>query len=586
MGDRLVSMKSLQRRVLGAALLLAVAASFVPGVLVARTDPLGLPGLAVQGVTAVTGVLLLRVPELRRDGWWVLGGAIAGCALFFGTPTFNWGYWGQVNWSFQYLMASCMLGPSLRLPDQPAAPRTVRRLFMGLLIVPVGLRIASGLFWDPAMKGYSGPGRWLTMVPSEPVFWGIVRAIPVLLVPFAVGFTVAQVRRHRRAAGPNRMAIRLLVSLAVPMMWGWVAMLDMDGYGATWDIGNVVGPVYNAVGAATLVAVLLVAIAANLRRAGFLDALLAAGGHAPAIEAVLAKYVDDSTLGLRFRTEEGWTDAVGNPLTSASPAVGRVFYPIVVEADGPAVVADLDAGLDPRSKLVGPLLDAAGVVLARARLSVQQAAQAVELRASRARIVEAGVQQRRQLERDLHDGAQQHLLAAQAALARAGLVHEPQAVSEAIAFAQSRLTTTMAELRGLARGQHPALLSQAGLAAALGSLVQLSDRVQVDVAPALVGRRFAPVVEATAWFVASEGVVNALKHTDQHVTVTADDTDWLRVTIVDAGGGGAEFAPGGGLAGLRDRVRGAGGTLHLASPTGGGTALTVTLPARAPEEGT
>jgi len=573
-------MKSWQRRVLGAALLLAVAASFVPGVLVARTDPLAVPGLAVQGVTAVTGALLLRVPELRRDGWWVVGGAIAGCALFFGTPTFNWGYWGQVNWSFQYLMASCMLGPSLRLPDQSASPRTVRRLFVGLLIVPVGLRIASGLFWDPVvMGGYSGPGRWITMFPSEPVVWGIVRAIPILLVPVAVGFTVAQVRRHRRAAGPNRTAVRLLVWLTVPMIWGWVAMLAMDGYGAPQDVGNVVGPVYNAVGAATLVAVLLVAIAANLRRAGFLDALLAAGGDANAIEAVLARYVADPTLRLRFRTEEGWTDAAGILVAHAAPAAGRVFRPIVVEPDGPAVVADLDPGLDPDSRLVGPLLDAAGVVLARARLSVQQAAQAVELRASRARIVEAGVQQRRRLERDLHDGAQQHLLAAQAALARAELVHEPAAVSEAIAFAQSRLTTTMAELRGLARGQHPALLSQAGLASALRSLAQLSDRVQVDVAPTLVGRRFAPVVEATAWFVASEGVVNALKHTDDHVTVRADVTDGLRVTIVDAGGGGAAFAPGGGLAGLRDRVRGAGGTLDLASPAGVGTTLTVTLPA-------
>ncbi len=166
---------------------------------------------------------------------------------------------------------------------------------------------------------------------------------------------------------------------------------------------------------AVVLVVLGVAIAANWRRAGFLDALLAAGGDAVAIEAVLGRYVAEPTLRLRFCTEEGWMDAAGRPVAHASPSAGRVFRPIVVEPAGPAVVADLDAGVDSESRAVGSLLDAAGVVLARARLSVQQAAQAVELRASRARIVEAGVQQRRQLERDLHDGAQQHLLAAQAA---------------------------------------------------------------------------------------------------------------------------------------------------------------------------
>lgn len=144
----------------------------------------------------------------------------------------------------------------------------------------------------------------------------------------------------------------------------------------------------------------------------------------------------------------------------------------------------------------------------------------------------------------------------------------------------------MAELRGLARGQHPALLAQAGLASALGSLVQLSDRVHVDAAR-LDGRRFAPVVEATAWFVASEGVVNALKYTDDGaVIVTADIDGVLRIAIADSGAGGAHFAPGGGLAGLRDRVHGAGGTLQLDSPAGAGTVLTVILPARPTQEGT
>ena len=575
-----------RRGVLAAVVLLAVVASFVPSVLTVRDYPLDAPGLVLQVVLVVAAILLLRVPELRQDGWWLLGAAIALGVSFFSSSTFESGYWTQVGWTFQSAAAACLVGPFLRLPDQPASPRTVRWLSVGAWIAVVGLSAVSGLFWDPAvMTGYSGPGRWFTLSPWESGAKGLAGAVPVVLVPVLVGFTVAQVRRYRRAGGPNRKSVRVLVWLTVLMAWGLLARIGVDAYGAPWEIVRVVVFGYNALVAAAIVVVLLVAIAANLRRAGFLDALLAAGGHAPAIEAVLARYVDDPTLRLRFRTDEGWTDAAGHPVAEASPAAGRVFHPIVIEPEGPAVVTDLDAAVDPESKTVGPLLDAAGVVLARARLSVQQAAQAVQLRASRARIIEAGVQERRRLERDLHDGAQQHLLAAQAALARAELGGEPDDVTAAIEFAQSRLTSTMAELRALARGQHPALLSQAGLAVALGSLVQLSDRVEVQVAPHLEGRRFAPVVEATAWFVASEGVVNALKYTDAGVTVLADvDDDALRVRVVDAGDGGADFTPGGGLTGLRDRVRGTGGTLHLDSHQDSGTTLIAILPARPPEE--
>ena len=575
-----------RRGVLAAVVLLAVVASFVPSVLTVRDYPLDAPGLVLQVVLVVAAILLLQVPELRQDGWWLLGAAIALGVSFFSSSTFESGYWTQVGWTFQSAAAACLVGPFLRLPDQPASPRTVRWLSVGAWIAVVGLSAVSGLFWDPAvMTGYSGPGRWFTLSPWESGAKGLAGAVPVVLVPVLVGFTVAQVRRYRRAGGPNRKSVRVLVWLTVLMAWGLLARIGVDAYGAPWEIVRVVVFGYNALVAAAIVVVLLVAIAANLRRAGFLDALLAAGGHAPAIEAVLARYVDDPTLRLRFRTDEGWTDAAGHPVAEASPAAGRVFHPIVIEPEGPAVVTDLDAAVDPESKTVGPLLDAAGVVLARARLSVQQAAQAVQLRASRARIIEAGVQERRRLERDLHDGAQQHLLAAQAALARAELGGEPDDVTAAIEFAQSRLTSTMAELRALARGQHPALLSQAGLAVALGSLVQLSDRVEVQVAPHLEGRRFAPVVEATAWFVASEGVVNALKYTDAGVTVLADvDDDALRVRVVDAGDGGADFTPGGGLTGLRDRVRGTGGTLHLDSHQDSGTTLIAILPARPPEE--
>lgn len=574
------------RRVHTAALLVAVAASFVPNVIALQNYPFGAAASsALQVVAVVAGVLLLRLPEHSADGRWLLRGAIAiGVSAFNASPTFDWGYWTQVGWSFYYASVPCLVVPVLRLPDQAAPARTVRRLAVGFWVVVVGLYAVSTLFWEPVtMKGYTGPQSWFTLIPFYPLGWGLPRVVPVLLAPLVVWFTAVQLRRARRAAGPTRGAVRLMAWLSLPMAWGLLARIALDTLSAPWGVLNGVIFVHNALSATSIVVVLVVAIAGYLRRADYLDALLATGGDPKAIEGVLATHVQDPTLRLRFRTDEGWTDTTGHPLP-ATPATGRALHPLVTEPDGPAVLADLDAAVDPTSKAVAPLLDAAGVVLARARLTVQQAAAALELRASRARILQAGVQQRHQLERDLHDGAQQHLLAAQAALARAELLHEPAAVAQAITFAQDRLTTTMNELRGLARGLHPALLSQAGLGTALDSLTRLSDRVRVRLAPALAGRRFATVTEATAWYVASEAVVNALKYTDHAVTVTADLTDTLTLTITDTGDGGADFTPDGGLAGLRDRVHAAGGTLTLHSPAGHGTTLTATLPATPPEE--
>lgn len=156
----------------------------------------------------------------------------------------------------------------------------------------------------------------------------------------------------------------------------------------------------------------------------------------------------------------------------------------------------------------------------------------------------------------------------------------PGTANQALEEVRERLTSTMAELRGLARGLHPALLSQAGLGAALDSLTELSDRVSVNVSPELTGRRFAAVVEATAWFVASEAVVNALKHADGAVQLQAGlDGEVLVCRVTDQGPGGAVIVPAGGLAGLHDRVRAAGGSFHVVSSPGAGTDVTARLPA-------
>jgi signal transduction histidine kinase len=212
--------------------------------------------------------------------------------------------------------------------------------------------------------------------------------------------------------------------------------------------------------------------------------------------------------------------------------------------------------------------------------SEQRAAQQ-ELHRSRARIIEATVAERRRLERDLHDGAQQRLVAVSLALRLARTSLRPDADAAAIAgldSAADELKTALVELRELARGIHPAILTEAGLGPAIESLAARSAvPVEVTEVPT---RRLSPALESTAYFVVSEALANIAKYASAtRATVSAScPGDSLRIEITDDGVGGADPARGSGLRGLADRVAAIGGTLSIDSPAGGGTRLVAELP--------
>jgi PAS domain S-box-containing protein len=203
-----------------------------------------------------------------------------------------------------------------------------------------------------------------------------------------------------------------------------------------------------------------------------------------------------------------------------------------------------------------------------------------ELRASRARIVEAADEARRQLERDLHDGAQQRLveLALDLRMARARLDDEPGGAGELLDAALEDLDVATRELRELARGIHPAVLTEGGLRPALEGLAARSSVPARLVA--VPDMRFAAQVEAAAYFSVAEGLTNAARYADaasvEIEVVRADGR--LQVEVRDDGRGGAEPEAGSGLRGLADRVAALDGELALISPESGGTVLRVEIP--------
>ncbi len=301
------------------------------------------------------------------------------------------------------------------------------------------------------------------------------------------------------------------------------------------------------------------------------------------LREALARALDDPSLELAFWLPDrrAYADANGRPVALPVPGSRRAVT--VLESDGEPIAALVhDASLcdDPR------ILDAAGaaarLALENARLQAELRAQLAQVQESRARIVAAGDDQRRRIERDIHDGAQQRLVALalelRAAQKRLGGDLGPE-LDEVLADAVDELQLAVGELRELARGVHPAILTEDGLGAALESL---ADRTPIPVRiVAAPEARLPSEIEGAAYFVACEALANAVKHADAtSVTISAASRNGtLVVEVVDDGVGGASMNGGGsGLRGLCDRVEAHGGRLRIESPPGEGTRVIGELP--------
>jgi PAS domain S-box-containing protein len=211
-------------------------------------------------------------------------------------------------------------------------------------------------------------------------------------------------------------------------------------------------------------------------------------------------------------------------------------------------------------------------------LAVASAQAREDLQSSRARLVKTGDEQRRKLERNLHDGAQQRLvsLALTLRLARSKLRSDPASLEAILAGAANELDLALEELRELARGLHPAALTEQGLAPAVRAL---GSRLSVEVEVDDLNERLPDYLEATAYYICSEALTNVAKHAQAtHARVAFQrEPGVLRFEITDDGRGGAD-GRGSGILGLRDRAESAGGTLFVISPPGKGTVVTATLP--------
>jgi signal transduction histidine kinase len=308
---------------------------------------------------------------------------------------------------------------------------------------------------------------------------------------------------------------------------------------------------------------------------------LAGGGGRGALRDALAAAVGDETLELAYWVpdQRTYVDAEGRPMQVDPPPKGRAAT--TIEHEGRRVAAILHAaGLVEDGELERAVGAAAALTLENERLDAELRASVAELRASRARIVQAGDEQRRRIERDLHDGAQQRLMALgiNLRLLRDRIDRNPQEAVELLDASLQELSEATGELRELARGIHPAVLTDRGLADALNALARRSP-VPVEVVETPCDR-LPPSIESAAYFVVAEALTNAARYATAHsVTVRVVRRNrHVEIAVTDDGVGGADPEQGSGLRGLHDRVAALDGQLDLASAASKGTTLRARIP--------
>jgi signal transduction histidine kinase len=407
-------------------------------------------------------------------------------------------------------------------------------------------------------------------------------------VPLIAGVAILRYRLYEIDVVVNR-----------TLVYGAVTVILAGAFAATVVVlGTVLG---RGSGWATAAATLVVAVAFRPLRARVQDAVdrrfnrarydamrrmadfledLRAGRAAPEqLEGLLRGVLSDPHLELLFFLPESelYVDARGMPV-SGVPNDDRERTP--VERDGQRlgmVLHDLASAEDPT--LLRRVVEAGGLAVEIARLRVGLRRQLAEVEASRARIVTAANEERRRIERDLHDGAQQRLVSIGLALRHAQ--HEldtsaPQRASHTLDGALGEVAVAIEELRELAHGLPPAQLD-AGLGPAFH---ELARRIPVPVEVKTPGERFDRGLEGAAYFIACEGLTNAVKHANAtRIALSAGrENGKLVVSVADDGVGGATPIPGSGLSGLFDRVAAYGGTLRIESNQGRGTRLTAELP--------
>jgi signal transduction histidine kinase len=400
----------------------------------------------------------------------------------------------------------------------------------------------------------------------------------VSIAAVALGALVALVSRGRPSQlRPGLQPLVVCFALAFVGLGAGIVMLVFDAPGT--DVVRWIA--FGLVGTASVL-LLIGHLRAGLARSAVGDFFVDLGSDPEPSELreALARTLRDPSLVLAYWLPEfaTYADLNGREVALPGPDAGRAVT--LIDRNGVHVAALLhDPSVTDERKLLDAVTAAAGMALENGRLHAELRARLEELRGSRARIVEAGQHERQRLERNLHDGAQQRLVALSLELSL--IESEVDGGSDAKARleqARREVAASLEELREIARGIHPAVVSGHGLAVALE---QLAARASVPVRLTVtIGDRLPEPVEVAGYYVVAESLTNVSRYARASAATieVSQAKGLLLVEVADDGIGGADTERGTGLRGLADRVEALGGRLRIWSPTGGGTRVRAEIP--------
>ncbi len=527
-----------------------------------------------------TGIFAwLRRPE-NRIGALMTAVGFCACIAALRVSTEPWVFvFGLVTIALQWALLYHML---LAFPSGNLRSRFERLLVAGMYFSAAVAHPVQVLFQDTTKMGFPenvllvDANRDLSVDLGRGRYWFAVFLLGALAVILARRWMAAN-SSERRVLAPVLVSGGIVMALLAAWYVALLAYVDQDVVDglenaryivlATVPFAFLAGVLQSRVAGATAVSEVVVRLGdPSARRGGVCYAL--------------ADALEGTSLEIAYRDgkDGGYADAAGEPVELPSRGSQRAVVPLD-QSDVPGVVLIYDASREDERELVRGVGAAAALTLENERLAAALQAKVELLSASRARLVESGDAARRRLERDLHDGAQQRLvsLALSLRILRSKLDDNDEAARE-LEYARRELDQALEELRELARGIHPSVLSDRGLDAALEGL---AHRATLPVAlEATPGERLPDQVESAAYFVVAEALTNVAKYahaSHASVNVMRDDGSLL-VEVSDDGVGGADPVTGSGLRGLVDRVSALGGSLDVDSEPGAGTTVRASIP--------
>ena len=526
---------------------------------------------------AATGRVLLGHPRGRRTGALLMTAGALWPSTLWGMADSGPGPW--LSWTLGGIAWTLLAVAIISYPAEVPWGRSGRAFVAATVVVLVVLNVVQATVSEPQWNGLAAAAWW----PHVTVPRGWHTVVVVVYGVGCLGLATAAVvlfgQRMRRASGIDRAA--LVPALAGTGLAGTVGALSSGGQlvvtsDGTWGVMVLVQSVALL---SIPFSVALTALRTRLANAGIAETVgrLTRPATPESVQAAVRALLRDPSATVLFWSPEraGYIDGDGDP---AEPPLDVSHLVVDVRAGSGArlAVVAVDRRLRHHAGLVHSTVAAVGLALENAWLQAQLYAQLGEVRASRARIMDVQMSERRQLGRNLHDGAQQNLLALSMRLEAVRTSTSDESTRQQVTVIKEQLRSALADIRHLARGLHPAVLTQAGLSAAVEEMVEgWPVTVVVDLPP----ERLDPLVESAAYFVVSEALANVDKHARAgavSVWGRLVDGDFI-LCVSDDGLGGAD-ARGSGLSGLADRAGALGGTLAVTSPPGGGTRIDVRIP--------